>query len=93
MTEDRRMTPDREAPLPGSPEAHAQGCTCPDPGDAPQTAGHSAGHSAGRALEIDSNCPVHGLAAIAWDRDSERGPIDTEGDIVDSAAEPELRRS
>jgi hypothetical protein len=85
MNSDRRTTPDRQSPLPGSPEAHAQGCTCPDPGDPPQTAG--------RALEIDENCPVHGRAAIAWDRDSERGPIDTEGDIVDSASEPELRRN
>ncbi len=85
MTDDRRTTPDRQSPLPGSPEAHAQGCTCPDPGDAPQTSG--------RELEIDENCPVHGGAAIAWDRDSERGPIDTEGDIVDAASEPELRRN
>jgi hypothetical protein len=85
MTADSRTTPDRQSPLPGSPEAHAQGCTCPDPGPASQTAG--------RALEIDPDCPVHGRAAIAWDRDSERGPIDTEGDIVDSASEPELRRN
>ena len=100
MNSDRRTTPDRQssdrqstdrqssdrlAPLPGTPEAHAQGCTCPDPGDAQQ--------SAGRALEIDENCPVHGRAAIAWDRDGERGPIDTEGDIVDSASGPELRRN
>ena len=85
MRSDQRMTPDRQSPLPGSPEAHAQGCTCPDPGPAAPTAG--------RALDIDENCPVHGRAAIAWDRDSERGPIDTEGDIVDSASEPELRRS
>ena len=94
MNADRRTTPDRQssdrlAPLPGSPEAHAQGCTCPDPGDAPQTAGETAR----RALDIDENCPVHGRAAIAWDRDSERGPVDTEGDIVDSASEPELRRN
>ena len=89
MRSDQRMTPDRQSPLPGSPEAHAQGCTCPDPGPdldrAPQTAG--------RKLEIDRDCPVHGRAAIAWDRDSERGPIDTEGDIVDKASEPELRRN
>ena len=85
MNSDRRTTPDRQSPLPGSPEAHAQGCTCPDPGAAPQTAG--------RALEIDPNCPVHGRAAIAWDRNSERGPVDTEGDIVNSASEPELRRN
>ena len=85
MNSDRQTTPDRQSPLPGSPEAHAQGCTCPDPGDAPR--------SAGRAVQIDENCPVHGRAAIAWDRDSERGPVDTEGDIVDSASEPELRRN
>ena len=85
MTADSRTTPDRQSPLPGSPEAHAQGCTCPDPGAPAQTAG--------RALDIDPDCPVHGRAAIAWDRDSERGPIDTEGDIVDSASEPELRRN
>jgi hypothetical protein len=30
---------------------------------------------------------------MARDRAAERGPIDTEGDIVDKAAEPELRRS
>jgi hypothetical protein len=86
MRSDERMTPDRQSPLPGSPEAHAQGCTCPDPGgNAPQRAGQE--------MEIDENCPVHGRAAIAWDRDSERGPIDTEGDIVDKAAGPELRRN
>ena len=79
------MTPDRQPPLPGSPEAHARGCTCPDPGDAPQTAG--------RTLDIDENCPVHGLAAIAWDRDSEEGPIDSDGDIPDKAGEPEHRRN
>ena len=33
------------------------------------------------------------MAARAWDRDSEPGPIDTEGAIVDSASEPELRRN
>jgi len=85
MTADSRTTPDRQSPLPGTPEAHAEGCTCPDPGPAAQTAG--------RAVEIDPDCPVHGNAAIAWDRDSERGPIDTEGDIADSASEPELRRN
>ncbi|MGD9617326.1 MAG: hypothetical protein AB7H90_19450 [Alphaproteobacteria bacterium] len=79
------MTPDRQSPLPGSPEAHAQGCTCPDPGGAAQTAG--------REIDIDRDCPVHGRAAIAWDRDSERGPIDTEGDIADKASEPALRRN
>jgi hypothetical protein len=35
---------------------------------------------------------VHGLAAIAEDRAGERGPVDTEGDIVDAATEPELRK-
>jgi hypothetical protein len=85
MRSDERMTPDRQSPLPGSPEAHARGCTCPDPGDAPQTAG--------RELEIDPDCPVHGRAAIAWSRAGEQGPIDTEGDIVDRAGGPELRRN
>jgi hypothetical protein len=33
------------------------------------------------------------LAAAARDRAGESGPIDTEGDIVDSATEPELRRN
>ena len=89
MTADSRTTPDRQSPLPGSPEAHAQGCTCPDPG--PDS--NAAAQTAGRALQIDPDCPVHGRAAIAWDRDSEPGPIDTEGDIVDSASEPELRRN
>ena len=89
MRSDESTTPDRLSPLPGSPEAHAQGCTCPDPGL--ELAG--APEAAGRAPEIDENCPVHGAAAIAWDRDSEEGPIDTEGDIVDAAAEPELRRN
>jgi hypothetical protein len=87
------MTPDRQSPLPGSPEAHAQGCTCPDPGDAPQTPGQTPGQINGRELEIDPECPVHGCAAIAWNRGSERGPIDTEGDIVDKASGPELRRN
>lgn len=85
MRSDERMTPDRQSPLPGSPEAHAQGCTCPDPDAAARTAGEE--------LEIDENCPVHGRAAIAWDRAGEPGPIDTEGDIVDQASGPELRRN
>jgi hypothetical protein len=89
MRSDERMTPDRQSPLPGSPEAHAQGCTCPDPGGIPR----ATGQTAGRELEIDPDCPVHGRAAIAWGRDGERGPIDTEGDIVDQAGEPELRRN
>jgi hypothetical protein len=74
----------RELPLPGSSEAHDQGCTCPAPDPADTRPG--------AALPIDDDCPVHGLAAIADDRAGERGPIDTEGDIVDSATEPELRR-
>ena len=90
MTADTRTTPDRQSPLPGSPEAHAQGCTCPDPDAGRPGAGTQ---TAGREVQIDPDCPVHGRAAIAWDRDSERGPIDTEGDIVDSASEPELRRN
>ena len=85
MTADSRTTPDRQSPLPGSPEAHAQGCTCPDPAHAGSDRRARAGHR--------PDCPVHGRAAIAWDRDSEPGPIDTEGDIVDSASEPELRRN
>jgi hypothetical protein len=73
------MMPSRQLPLPGSAAAHAQGCTCPDPADAapPQSAGE---------IAMDDDCPVHGLAA------AERGRIDTEGDIVDKASEPELRR-
>jgi len=79
------MTLSRQLPLPGSAEAHAQGCTCPDPADAapPQSAGEMA---------MDNDCPVHGLAAAGHDRAAERGRIDTEGDIVDKASEPELRR-
>jgi hypothetical protein len=44
-------------------------------------------------MEIDPDCPVHGRAAIAWHRAGELGPIDTDGDIVDKAVEPELRRN
>src|SRR5581483_6682995 len=84
MTDDRRITPDLQSPPPGSPEAHARGCPCTDPCDAPD--------SAGRGLAIDENCPVHGAAAIAGDRAGEAGPIATEGDIVDAAAAPELRQ-
>jgi len=80
------MMPTRQLPLPGSPEAREQGCTCPDRANAPS--GPRPGEVA-----IDDDCPVHGLAASARDRAGERGSIDTEGDIVDSAAEPELRRS
>ena len=79
------MKPDRQSPLPGSPEAHALGCTCPEPGE-----GRDALE---RRIEIDENCPVHGQAAISQDRAGEGGPIDTEGDIVDAASEPELRQN
>jgi len=44
-------------------------------------------------VAIDNDCPVHGLAASARDRAGEAGLIDTEGDIVDKASDPELRRS
>jgi len=80
------MMPSRQLPLPGSPEARDQGCTCPDPANAPS--GQRPGEVA-----IDDDCPVHGLAASARDRAGEPGQIDTEGDIVDKASEPELRRS
>ena len=75
----------RQLPLPGSPEARNLGCTCPEP---------SSGQGGRDNLRpLDRDCPVHGAAAMARDRAAERGPIDTEGDIVDSATEPELRRS
>jgi hypothetical protein len=80
------MMPSRQLPLPGSPEARGQGCTCPDPANAPPP------HRPGE-IAIDDDCPVHGLAATARDRAGEAGQIDTEGDIVDKASEPELRRS
>ena len=75
------------SPLPGSDEAHALGCTCPDPdlGDAPD--------ALHRKIDIDDDCPVHGRAAISQDWLGEPGPIDTEGDIGDAASDPELRRS
>jgi hypothetical protein len=84
------MMPSRQLPLPGSPEARDQGCTCPDPANAPASP-----PSAQRPGEvaIDDECPVHGLAASARGRAGEAGQIDTEGDIVDKASEPELRRS
>ena len=75
----------RQLPLPASPEARNLGCTCPEPRPA-QTAGEE-------PVTVDRNCPVHGIVAMARGRAAETGPIDTEGDIVDSAAEPELRRS
>jgi hypothetical protein len=74
------MITSRQLPLPGSPEARNLGCTCPeaDPGD--------------KRPALDDACPLHGLAATARERAGEDGPIDAEGDIVDSASEPELRR-
>ena len=80
------MTPARQLPLPGSPEARDQGCTCPEAPVAVQ------GRREGE-VPIDDDCPVHGLAATARDRAGEPGHIDTEGDIVDKATEPQLRRS
>jgi len=75
----------RQLPLPASEEARSLGCTCPEP---------SLGQGGpDNPRPLDRECPVHGAAAMARDRAAERGPIDTEGDIVDSAAEPELRRS
>jgi len=78
------MAAERQLPLPGSPEARAQGCTCPTPNFL----------QSGRAEPTppDRDCPVHGRGAIAGDRAGERGHIDTEGDIVDAASEPELRK-
>jgi hypothetical protein len=73
----------RQLPLPGSTEARNLGCTCPE-----------AEQPSKRMPPIDNDCPVHGTAAMARDTDvAERGPVDTEGDIVDAANEPELRRS
>ena len=71
------MANERGLPAPGSSEARAQGCSCPDP---------QPGVPPGSR---DPLCPVHGLRD---NRAAERGPIDTEGDIVDSATDPELRR-
>jgi hypothetical protein len=42
---------------------------------------------------LDTNCPVHGLAPSAREHTDDAEPIDTEGDIVDAAIEPELRGS
>lgn len=75
----------RQLPLPATPEARNLGCTCPEPKPG------QGGRDSPRPL--DRECPVHGAAAMARDRAAERGPIDTEGDIVDAASEPELRRS
>jgi hypothetical protein len=70
-------------PLPGSPEARDLGCTCPP-----------AEQQSDARPPIDNDCPVHGTAAMGRDIDvAEKGPVDTEGDIVDSATEPELRRT
>ena len=77
------MIAPRQLPFPGSPEARLQGCTCPDP---PVPRG------AHPAPVLDNDCPVHGLAATARDRAGEKGPIDTEGDVVDAAIEEELRQ-
>ncbi|MBV9859477.1 MAG: hypothetical protein JO038_05165 [Alphaproteobacteria bacterium] len=63
--------------LPASAEARSQGCTCPDP---------QPGVPAGAR---DPLCPVHGLRD---NRAGEIGPIDTEGDIADSAEDQVLRR-
>ena len=79
------MRPPRQLPLPGSPEARDQGCTCPEPLEPHR--------GRDQPIPIDRECPVHGLAATARERAAEPGAIDTEGDIVDSATEPELRRS
>jgi hypothetical protein len=75
----------RQLPLPATIEARNLGCTCPEP--SPGQGGP------GNPRPLDRDCPLHGAAAAARDRAAETGPIDTEGDIVDSAAEPELRRS
>jgi len=75
---------DRQLPLPGSSEARAEGCTCPEP--KPGQGGRD------DPFALDRDCPVHGLTAAGAERASESGPIDTEGDIVDAAAEPELRK-
>jgi hypothetical protein len=73
----------RQLPLPGSPEARDLGCTCPQSPPAAKA-----------RPPIDNDCPVHGIAAMGRDIDvAERGPVDTEGDIVDAATEPELRRT
>jgi len=77
------MIRSRQLPLPGSPEARELGCTC-----------QRVLQEKSASPPIDDDCPVHGAAAMARDIDvAERDPIDTEGDIVDSATEPELRRS
>jgi hypothetical protein len=76
------MRPSRQLPLPGSPEAREQGCTCPEPAPA----------GAGARVAAAADCPLHGRAAGARERAEETGEIDTDGDIVDHANDPELRR-
>jgi len=76
-------------PPPASAEARAEGCTCPLPLRAEAVDDPAAA--------IDENCPVHGSAdptgiSEGEPRAAERGPIDVEGDIADSAEEQELRR-
>ena len=78
------MANGRPLPLPGSPEARNQGCTCPEP--RPGQGGRD------NPPTFDRNCPVHGITAMARYRLAERGHIDTEGDIVDAATEEELIR-
>jgi len=79
------MANDRRLPLPASPEARNQGCTCPHP--------RSGQGGRDNPLVFDRNCPLHGIAAAARARLAERSHIDTEGDIVDAAIEEELRQS
>jgi len=80
----RGMAAERQLPLPGSPEARAEGCTCPASQPAPERSGVP--------MTLDRDCPVHGRVAVAEDRAGETGPIDPEGDIADAASEPELRQ-
>jgi hypothetical protein len=75
---------ERLLPLPGSPEARDQGCTCPEP--KPGQGGRD------YPFDLDRNCPVHGLAAAGAARVAETGSIDKDGDIADAAVEPELRK-
>ena len=76
------MATNRPLPLPASPEARNQGCTCPHP--RPGQGGRD------NPMAFDRNCPLHGIAAAARHRLAERGRVDTEGDIVDAATEEEL---
>jgi hypothetical protein len=77
------MAAGRLLPLPGSPEAREQGCTCPEP--KPGQGGRD------YPFDLDRNCPVHGLAAAGAARVAEKGQIDTEGDIANAVVEPETR--